>query len=204
MIRNDFVSNSSSSSFIVSHDDNKFHLLLSNPRVLTLKDYINEFGRRHIFNYWCYSDREMDKIKFIAPPRFSKLFGGNVNMTLPSTAKNYMEEYLSVYKSRPEGAKWDSKEFKSWSERCETLMQKVMDCVYKAVEPEWKNVKFDFEEIDDNYIGDYGDYDNDEDAEHNYDHENCDTMEEFVQEKIEYVEGLMGKNLKFFKVFSNH
>ena len=45
-IRSDFVSNSSSSSYIISLEDNPHMMVLNNPDVFTLRELIDKFGRR--------------------------------------------------------------------------------------------------------------------------------------------------------------
>lgn len=56
--RNDFVSNSSSSSFIVLHSDNKHGILLDTSMAedrkmhkFTLKEYLHHFWRREFLPY---------------------------------------------------------------------------------------------------------------------------------------------------------
>ena len=60
-IRSDFVSNSSSSSYIISLEDNPHMMVLDDPTVFTLRELIDKFGRRLFglsFSYSGYANFE--------------------------------------------------------------------------------------------------------------------------------------------------
>ena len=201
-IRSDFVSNSSSSSFICLLSDNKYGILLDKFKILDLRAFLNEFGWRDLFDFnFDYRDDAESIVKYVSSQAFSKKFGqGAVENTLPKTAKLAYEEYNNALKKRKEMEQSKGIDFytgkdenaNSLLEMIDQLQSKVLDKVYEALEPEWGKEKFCYLEVDDNMSFD-------DDECNDFD---CMSNEEKTEERFKYVCTL--KPLKFWRVFNNH
>ena len=193
MVRNDFVSNSSSSSFIVSNEDNKFDILLQDYQTLTLEEYVKHYIREDLFHYSFEFKKE--DIKYVSEAVFSKKFATGIINTFPLSAKNSVEAYLTLSNNRPKGT-WDSDNIRKWNENLDAIFETIKSKILEALKPEWKNVKFHCSEVDDNPLW----YDKDGNEIERDDM--VDTMEELVEERINYMNSL--KPLKFYRTFCHH
>lgn len=104
--RSDFVSNSSSTSFVVSAEDNKYEMFLHNPRLLTLKEYVDRYMGADLD--W-YSEcgvfiamARNPKIEYVDDKDFIKMFlsgkYSNDTNTAPVCVKPVLGSYLRAYK----------------------------------------------------------------------------------------------------------
>ena len=192
MIRNDFVSNSSSSSFIVSADDNKYDILLQDYDILDLKEYCNHFIMRDVFEYCSFVD-DIDKIKFVSDAEFNKRFDHNIVNLLPLDSKPIVELYFEHRKKRDklyaDGTSYNDPQFKEYYEALNGITDKIKEACVKSLSLKWKDVKFHYAEVDDNLL--------DEEK-----YMECDTMEDLIGSRIDYFKTL--KHIKFYRTFSNH
>ena len=193
MLRNDFVSNSSSSSFIVAAEDNKYDILLQHYDVLTLSEYVEHYIREDVFCW--YSIKSINDIKFVSDSVFNKEFSRGITNTFPNSCKELVESYITLNNNRPEGT-WDSDNIRKWGENLDAIFNNIKEKIIKSLELKWKDVKFHFAEISDDSLW----YDKDGNEKERDD--NVDTMEELVQERMDYMNSL--KPLKFFRTFCHH
>jgi len=188
MVRNDFVSNSSSSSFIVASTDNKYDILLQDYNILTLEEYMKHYFREDFLYYVSEPDMDIKNFKFVSDLKYNKAFSHSLYRTLPGSCKEDMEAYIVLYKNRPNG-NWDSDNVRKWSKNMDDIMLQIESKCLEALKLDWKDVKFHSAEVDDNYIED--------------DREDLvSSEEEKVQERIDYMNQL--KPLKFYRTFSHH
>lgn len=190
MIRNDFVSNSSSSSFIVSSEDNKFDILLQDYDSLTLEEYIKHYIREDLFGYGI--DFKFENMKFVSDSQYNKQFGRGITYTFPLSARDSVEAYMTLSKNRPDG-RWDSDAVRKWNENLDSIFNIIKEKILETLQIKWSDVKFHCAEVDDNFLGDDENYCRDD---------LVNTNEELVEERIEYMDKL--KPLKFYRTFSHH
>lgn len=193
MIRNDFVSNSSSSSFIVASTDNKYDILLQDYDVLTLEEYIKHYIREDIWSYG-YSDKK-DSIRYVSDAELCRCFERSLRYTFPLSAKDDVESYLELSKNRPYG-NWDSDVVRKWSDNLNAIFNTIQKKILESLKLKWKDVKFHVAEVDDNPLW------MDKDGNEVEREDMVDNMEELVQERIDYINSL--KPVKFFRTFSHH
>ena len=186
--RTDFVSNSSSSSFICALEDNKYGVLLQDFKLLNFDQYFEEFGSRDLSEYWGYY-KDSENVEFVTSSRYSKMFGNGVYGYLPTNAKSAYDR-LIAFKKTPKPKDFNDP---AWKERTETE-QKLFDDVKaickKVLEPNWKDAKFCYLEIDDNECSSSAEA---------FD---CYSNEDLAHERFNYIGSI--KPLKFMRVFSNH
>ena len=187
MVRNDFVSNSSSSSFIVASTDNKYDVLLQDYDVLTLEDYIKHYIREDIFPY--YMDKKPDN-KFLSDVKFNEAFGRGIGYKFPLSVKDDLDAYLTLSENRPSG-NWDSDTVKNWSKNLNELFEDIKKKIFESLQLKWKDVKFHVKEVDDNFIDDEVEREDD-----------VETNEELHAARIDYINSL--NPLKFYRCFSHH
>lgn len=122
-IRTDFVSNSSSSSFICIAADAKDIELFNKSELLSLHEYLERFGEREVFynNWWL---EHSPKMKFVSNERLCKMFATGISNTLPKSAKNAYLEHQ-----------------KDWNAMC--------PYVEDALRPVWGNARFEYYEAED-------------------------------------------------------
>ena len=193
--RQDFVSNSSSSSFIVLHSENKYGILLDGKDVrhFTLKEYLKRFGWRELTEY-CWS-KEKAVMKFVPDQKFVQMFPNGFSWTLPDSTKKLWEEMEFLAKTREdyhnqnEKVKFDDPNLVCILDQEEALENKIIDRLAEVLELDYGKEVFDYAEVSDNWCEDY-------------EHEDYECDEEKVAERIRYVNSL--KPLKFHRKFSNH
>jgi len=181
MLRNDFVSNSSSSSFIVTENDNKFDILLREYDVLDLKAYIDHFLIHDSFNdIWNYLYQKQSP-KFVSDVKYNSCFKYNLWNTFPILAKPIVEKLITSVEK-------DGKSLYDGTYKSD--IDTLKDICTKALELKWKNTKFHYAEIETTYL---------DDSENK--HSGIDNEVELTEERIDYFRDL--KQLEFYRKFSN-
>jgi len=201
-VRNDYVSNSSSSSFIVLHSDNKYGVLLNGKGVqhLTLREYLDHFGWREICrDYW---DSKKQVMRFVTPREFCDMFKHSFEWVLPDTAKSLYDELQTIKARREEllqvrpKTQEQCKEADTLYDLEEKIESQILDNVHDVLKLSLeKHVIFDYEEVSDHWNPDY-----DEEADEDF--SDIETEEDLVRHRISYVDTL--KPLKFYRTFNNH
>lgn len=181
-IRNDFVSNSSSSSFICSPEDACYIDLFNQSKILNLHEYLDKFGKRDIFSdWWFYFHSNKSDMKFVDDDEFSRRFEHSIFGILPKSAK---KAYCSADVNLSD---------MSWS-AIEKLWNAVKLNVESALVKEWGNSKFEYYEAEDCTL--YVSNDSNDDS-------NDDDYYDGNEES--YLSKWFDKHkMKFSRLFSNH
>lgn len=124
-MRYDFVSNSSSSSFICIPEDASNIELFNKSEVLTLHEYLQHFGEYDVFSWYdIYRNKNKSCIKFVDDDSFSSMFSSGIKNVLPESAKEAYEIY---------GNDWEA----------------IFPYVEKALQKQWGNKMFEYYEAED-------------------------------------------------------
>ena len=173
--RLDFVSNSSSSSYIIAAEDNVHLMVLSDPEVMTLKELLKKFGHRLFFPCWHISTEEIrmaavpnDKfISMFLYDTLCKLSSNGRIYCIPECASRAFELYLKLddikldeqYKElnstifKPEaGSLTTALDDMIWKLRDEAR-KAVVDACYKVLKTKLGNMRFCYQEVEDTYRG---------------------------------------------------
>lgn len=177
--RLDFVSNSSSSSYIIAVEDNPHMMVLNNPQLLTFKELIDKFNHRLFGQSSFYIRTTEATIIEVSDDEFYKRFMDDtvlvdheerkIKIYMPHAAI-YPYTVSNTLQKEHNTVKWndvrkllsgntfpDSKEYDSLSEFYMQLLQASDDAVaqacYNVLEPYLKDMRFCYQEIADEYRG---------------------------------------------------
>ena len=206
-IRHDFVSNSSSSSFIIDHKSNVCRAFLDDKEMksLSLEDYIKQFAWREIEPdsydyYYAKRSQEPEKMEFVSPQAFAKLFTASMHCVLPTTAKAEYEameaiakkrdEYYQELKKNSNPSFLENQHISDMLKEEDHLKDMILDKVIKALTPKYGKMKFDYAEIEDSYV------------------DSDDELDDFNSTEDMYLQRhrILAQHLpvEFWRVFSNH
>ena len=173
--RLDFVSNSSSSSYIIAAEDNVHLMVLSDPEVMTLKETLKKFGYRMFFPYWRTPAEELS-MAVVSDDKFISMFLSDTLCKLSSNERIYCipecasrafelylklddiktdEQYIELNNTvfKPEdGCLTTALDDLNWKLRAEA-QNAVVDACYKVLKTKLGKMLFCYQEIGDNYRG---------------------------------------------------
>jgi hypothetical protein len=161
MVRNDFVSNSSSSSFIVHADDNINGLLwhnLDDIRICDINTVVDCIYGDSLGICYLSTNIDIDKFKFISDVQFSKDFSKiNTRTTFPNSCRELMEMYLKYHKDyydmvNVQKLNYKNKKYETNYHRRQKIAKQIKAKILKALQLDWKCSDFHMITIDNNYI----------------------------------------------------
>ena len=163
-ICSDFISNSSSCSFVVLHSENIYGVLLYGELIkqLTLEEYFEKFGERELFEWrWFYDMNENSpKFTYVSDIEFCEPFKqGKHEGVLPLSAKALNEKLCSAVNKRLEHerelSRMHKKEpYSKLQKRIAAeyaLEDKITKKVIESLRPEFDGKTFDYLEVEDNW-----------------------------------------------------
>lgn len=195
MIRNDFVSNSSSSSFIVHADDNKYGLLWSNLQDIQVYDLktvvdciLSEYSFTSYLDYLYKEDKCItESLKIIPDVEYSKKFNKiDIRKTFPQSCLGLLEiynKYLKEYKDMlKQKVDIKAKEFEENYNNKNNIAKRIKSKILKVLKLDWKNEKFHMITLENNCWDEL------------YDTLQCENNIEIFRNRLETIE----KPLKFY------
>lgn len=200
-VRNDFVSNSSSSSFIVMHSDNKYGIILNNSSRdvenvmhLSLREYLDRFAMREI-NYYDYYNGGKQDMTFVSATEFADKFSTDITNVLPISAKALWFELKEHEKKRDDwyqnniSANLNDEHAATMLDNEEKIEKKIIDEIETVLKAKYGDAVFDYSEVSDSWIS-------------GSDEDEYTSAEERISLLIKYVNSF--KPLKFYRIFNNH
>lgn len=191
-IRTDFVSNSSSSSFICSLDDNQYGVLLKDFEVLDFDQYFEKFSKRDICKEFQWN-RKKTEARFVDWPTYTKRFAESVEGILPIGSEQLFETWMKAVDKRDQmmsrltyGTEAYNKLQEDEDKKCAALVNYIKE----GLRQEYGDMLFCYSEIDN---------DSSSIAVEMFD---CWSDESLAQERFTYISKM--KPLKFERIFSNH
>ena len=138
--RQDFVSNSSSSSFICTSSDLDTIEVYGDIDYYGVRRYIEYYWKRDLFGDW--SSPAEKQIRFEPDEKYAACYGSNSCGSLPESARPAYDEYKAAYVTAKELADHcapaDERDA-AWR-KAELLEKGVVDAIWRVLESKWNNV----------------------------------------------------------------
>ena len=135
--RHDFVSNSSSSSFICAYEDLEHTDYCGSLSTMSLKQYCDEYALADVFGRWWFMDGiRKSFMSFVDDNVLQDNFGAGLYYTLPKSAEqdfNELAEVLASSATMPRD---------QYIDRKASLKVSITNKIYDALAPKWKDVTF--------------------------------------------------------------
>ena len=137
--RIDFVSNSSSSSFICTRADLDTISVYGDVDYYDVHHYVEYYWKRDLFGFW---DSPDAKVQFEPDEKYAKSYGYDPYRTLPESAKAAYEEYKAAYAiaNNMSYRTTAEDERKAAWQKVDCLEKKVADAIWLVLKPKWKDV----------------------------------------------------------------
>ena len=134
--RNDFVSNSSSSSFICTYEDLDNISYRGERSTLDLRAYCEHYALDDVFGRWRWLDGISKRsMKFVDDNELQDSFSSSIYYMLPTSAKKAFDDYLAIDNDK-------SADYNVRRSKRDAAEKAIADKIYDALAPKWKDVKF--------------------------------------------------------------
>lgn len=133
--RNDYVSNSSSSSFICTREDLDTIAVYGDVYSLELKEFLKHKWRRDAWGW--FNDPDKSSVTFVDDIKYSEGFGQESYRTLPKSVKRLVEKYEAAYNAA-KNDRTDDRQLK-W-ENVHSIENEIAVALYAVLEPKWKDI----------------------------------------------------------------
>lgn len=138
--RRDFVSNSSSSSFICTSSDLDTIEVYGDVDYYGVHSYVENYWKHDLFGYWS-SPAEV-QVKFEPDEKYAACYGSNSGGSLPESARTAYDKYKAAYVTAKElvDHRAPVDECTAAWQKAELLEKDVVDAIWRVLEPKWNNI----------------------------------------------------------------
>lgn len=134
--RNDFVSNSSSSSFICAYEDLDNIDYYGSLSTMDLREYCKRYALDDVFGRWHWFDGISKRsVKFVDDNTLQDSFSNSIYYMLPTSAKKAFDDYLALDNDKNE-------DYNVRRSKRNAVEKAIADKIYDALAPKWKDVTF--------------------------------------------------------------
>ena len=134
--RNDFVSNSSSSSFICAYEDLDNISYCGDLSTMDLRAYCERYALDDVFGRWRWFDGISKRnMKFVDDNKLQDSFSSSIYCMLPTSAKKAFDDYLALDNDKNE-------DYNVHRSKRNAAEKAIADKIYDALAPKWKDVTF--------------------------------------------------------------
>lgn len=134
--RIDFVSNSSSSSFICTYEDLDYTHYHGSMSTMDLRTYCERYALADVFGRWRWLDGISKRsMKFVDNNALQDSFSSSIYYMLPASAKKAFDDYLAIYNDK-------SADYNVRRSKIDAAEKAIADKIYDALAPKWKGVTF--------------------------------------------------------------
>ena len=134
--RHDFVSNSSSSSFICAYEDLDKMSYSGDLSTMDLREYCEYYALDDVFGRWRWFDGISKRsMKFVDDNALQDSFSSSIYYMLPMSAQKDLDDYIALDNDK-------SMEYDVRRSKRDAIEKAIADKIYDALAPKWKDVTF--------------------------------------------------------------